>query len=378
MTERLESQKRLRFSELRYRRLFEVARDGVLILDSVSRKITDANPFITELLGYAREELLGKELWQIGLLKDEQASHAAFRELQQQGLIRYEDLPLQTKSGEKREVEMVANLYEEDGKRVIQYNIRDITERKQAEEALRRAQKMESVGTLASGVAHDFNNLLAIVMAHAAELKNHGLKAEEFSESIDAILAASQQGAAVVRELQTFARNVSVSRSSVELAELLPEFTRMIERTFPRTIEIELNLQPDLPAIQANATQIQQALLNLCVNSRDAMPEGGKLAICVARETRSEAGMGDCVRISVADTGVGMDNEVRTRIFDPFFTTKEKQGGTGLGLAVTYGIVRDHGGFLEVESAKDKGTEFRLYLPVRSENASMKEGELGQ
>jgi PAS domain S-box-containing protein len=138
VSELLQYQAQMRRSEIRYRRLFEAAHDGVLILDAVSRKIIDANPFMKDLLGYAREELLGKELWEIGLLQDERASHAAFRELQQKGQFRYENLPLQTKSGKKSEVEVVANRYEEDGQQVIQCNIRDITERKRTEETLRQ------------------------------------------------------------------------------------------------------------------------------------------------------------------------------------------------------------------------------------------------
>ena len=139
LAERLESRSISRASEIRYRRLFEAARDGILILDPGTRKITDANPFMTELLGYPREELLGKELWEIGLLKDEAASRAAFRELQENHFIRYEDLPLQTKAGQRHEVEFVSNLYDEDGRKVIQCNIRDITQRKQTEVALRNA-----------------------------------------------------------------------------------------------------------------------------------------------------------------------------------------------------------------------------------------------
>jgi PAS domain S-box-containing protein len=161
----------IRRSEIRYRRLFEAAHDGVLILDSVSRKITDANPFMSHLLGYRHEELLGKELWEIGLLKDEQASQAAFRELQQNGQVRYEDLPLKSKSGDRREVEIVANRYDEDGKQVVQCNVRDITERKKSEGALRASE--ERFRTLfelgpsavyacdAEGVIQDFNRRAA-------------------------------------------------------------------------------------------------------------------------------------------------------------------------------------------------------------------------
>ena len=177
VTEQPEIRDAIRQSEIRYRRLFEAAHDGILILDSVSRKITDANPFMDHLLGYPHEELLGKELWEIGLLKDEQASHATFRELQQKGHVRYDDLPLETKSGDKREVEIVANRYEEDGKQVIQCNIRDNTERKRNEEALRASEErfraLFELGPTAiyscdaSGVIQEFNHRAAELWGRA-------------------------------------------------------------------------------------------------------------------------------------------------------------------------------------------------------------------
>ena len=175
ISERKKGAERVRISEIRYRRLFEAAHDGVLIIDSVSRKITDANPYLLDLLGYTLEELVGKELWQIGLLKDEQSSHAAFREIQQHGLIRYDDLPVQSKSGQTQQVEVVANLYDEDGKKVIQANIRDISQRKASEEALRHAHEL-----LTNEAAH----LDALVRERTARLEATIAELEHFSYTI--------------------------------------------------------------------------------------------------------------------------------------------------------------------------------------------------
>jgi PAS domain S-box-containing protein len=186
ITETKRAAERMRLSEIRFRRLFEAARDGVLLLDAVSRKITDANPFMTELLGYSRAELLGRELWQIGLLKDEKAGHAAFREIQEKGSVRYEDLPLQSKSGQKREVEVVANLYEENDKQVVQCNIRDITERKAADDRIR---------LLMDELAHRSKNLMALVQSIASRSLTGARTLEEannvFAQRIQA-LARSQ------------------------------------------------------------------------------------------------------------------------------------------------------------------------------------------
>ncbi|MGH7775271.1 MAG: ATP-binding protein [Candidatus Binatia bacterium] len=248
-----------------------------------------------------------------------------------------------------------------------------INEREELEQQLRHAQKMEAVGTLASGIAHDFNNILALIMGYAAILKENGLEPEERLESVEAIISAGQRGASLVQQLLTFARKTPLSHQTMQVNELVVDLSNIIRETFPKTIRLSLMLDPGLPLIEADANQLQQALLNLCVNARDAMSEGGILSISTGRETGSnlkqwhpEAHPGDYIRISVADTGVGMDEDTQSRVFEPFFTTKEKKGGTGLGLAAVYGIVRNHEGFIDVRSAKGQGTEFRLYLYIPS------------
>jgi PAS domain S-box-containing protein len=242
VTERIESQERVRESELRYRRLFEASHDGVLILDSVSRKITDVNPFMTELLTYTREELLGKELWQIGLLKDEQASHAVFRELQRGRAIRYEDLPLQAKSGDMRAVEVVANLYKEGGRQVIQCNVRDVTERKQAEAALRASQEryrtLFDLGPIAvyccgaSGVIQEFNRRAAELWGRQPAL---GETDERFCGSFQLI---SPDGSVMPHEDCPMAEVLSGKIPEARDAEVI------IERPDASRITVVVNIHP--------------------------------------------------------------------------------------------------------------------------------------
>ena len=240
--------------------------------------------------------------------------------------------------------------------------LQNLTARQNLEEQLRQSQKMESIGTLAGGIAHDFNNILAVIMAHAADLKESKLEPVEINNSLEAILTSSQRGADIVRQLLTFARTAPESFGQVHVEDLLNGFLTMVQRTFPKSIELSLTVEAALPPIWGDAVQIEQALLNVCINARDAMPSGGKLTIAATAVTRENGDHFVC--IGVTDTGVGMDEGVRSRAFDPFFTTKEKQGGTGLGLAIVYGIVNQHRGFVRIESMKGSGTEVRLCFPV--------------
>ena len=623
-------------NEIRYRRLFESTRHGILILDAVTRKITDANPFMVYLLGYSHDEFLGKELWEIGLLKDEEASKYAFRELQQKGYIRYIDLPLETKNGELREVEFISNLYTEGSRRIIQCNIHDITGRraaeialskltddlelaaqhyqrvldhsldvicqidetgkfilvsaaaekvwgyepeeligrkyielvhpddrartehaamdimsghptstfencserkdgsvahtmwsakwsetdrtmfcvardispikhaeqalkeseanyrnliesspavmylaepfppyspiyvspnvaafgypheewfarpdmwtslihkddlervlklteeameqehdteleyriiardgsihwvqdkgrfisdakgnkvgwqgvildvtktKELEDQLRQSQKLESVGLLAGGIAHDFNNMLGVIGGYS-DLALRKLKADDpIRSNIEEIKKACNRSAALTQQLLAFSRQQVLEPEVLDLNEVITDTIKMLQRVIGEDIQLTATLNPKLGRVKADPGQISQIILNLAVNARDAMPQGGRLTIETANVflepdyTEQQIGIppGTYVMLAVCDTGTGMNDETRQHIFEPFYTTKEVGQGTGLGLATVYGIVKQSGGNIEVESKQGTGTTFKIYLPQAANQLS--------
>ena len=254
----------------------------------------------------------------------------------------------------------------------------DISERRRLEEQRRaleaqlvRVQRFEALGTLATGVAHDFNNLLGVVLSHAAALARSPDDAPAVSRGAEAIRLAGERGASLVRQILTFARPPERGVSVVDAWTVVAEVERLLRDILPRPISLAVSPDPGGAWVRCDHSQLHQALLNLCLNARDAMPSGGTLSLCVARTPGSrvrtycpEAGAPDYVELSVVDTGVGMDEETRGRAFEPFFTTKPTGRGSGLGLAVVYGIVTAHGGCAAVESAEGRGSTFRLFLPL--------------
>jgi PAS domain S-box-containing protein len=483
----------IRASELRYRRLFETAQDGILILDAGTGQVVDANPFMKHLLGYSQEEILGRKLWEIGPFKGAAASKIAFAELQNADRIRYEGLPLETKDGRRVEVEFISNACLVDQKRLIQCNIRDITERKQAEKTairlaaivessddaiigedlegviqswntgaekifghstgemvgspmallipadrpdeesqilekikhgesvrnfetvrqakdgrridvsvtvspikdstgqiigmskvarditerrkleaqFRQSQKMDAIGQLAGGVAHDFNNILGVIQIQSALLKtgdNLSPKQLDFAEQIG---AATQRAAALTRQLLLFSRKEILQLRDLDLNQSINDMTKMLRRTIGEDIQMQFKFAMQPLYIHADAGMMDQVLMNLTVNSRDAMPKGGRLVIETSavefdesvRGQSAQARPGSFVCLSVSDTGCGIPAENLPRIFEPFFTTKDVGKGTGLGLATVFGIVQQHNGWVNVYSEAGHGTTFRIYLP---------------
>jgi PAS domain S-box-containing protein len=364
----------LRLSELRYRRLFESAKDGILILDASTGQITDVNPFMVDLLGYTREEYLGKALWEIGTFKDVAASKSAFLELQHLQYIRYEDLPLTTKDGRQADVEFVSNVYQEDDHEVIQCNIRDISKKKAAAKKLVQAQKMEAVGMLAGGMAHDFNNLLAVIIGNLELLRTRAtLDQNEAQLSLEA-LDAAMCGADLVRGLLAFARRQPLAPRRIEVNELVSGTVKLLRRLLGEAIEISLDFSAGAVwPVSADPALFEASLMNLAINARDAMPRGGRLSIRTGNHRLTaedlaqhpQAAPGEYVLIEVRDTGKGMSPEVLERIFEPFFTTKGTDGsaGTGLGLSMVSEFAGQASGVISVDSDVGVGTTFRLCLP---------------
>ncbi len=257
--------------------------------------------------------------------------------------------------------------------------VRDITARKRGEEEkaklggqLLHAQKMEAIGTLAGGVAHDFNNILQVTVGYAELLLGDEGFPENHREDLKRIYQSSKQGADLVHRLLTFSRKAEIKPQPINLNRRIKEMRKMMQRTLPKMIDIQLILAERLPTIFADPTQIDQILMNLAVNARDAMPDGGKLIIETADvmldeeygKTNLVATAGRFVLLTVTDTGEGMDKETLEHIFEPFFTTKAVGEGSGLGLAMVYGIVQEHGGHIKCYSEPGNGTTFRIYLPA--------------
>ena len=252
--------------------------------------------------------------------------------------------------------------------------LQSFTEREKLQDQLRQAQKMEAIGTLAGGIAHDFNNILGIILGYAQELLDKDREdPAERSRNVGVILGAAERGAKVVKQLLTFARKTGTEHKPLDVNSLARDTLEILREIFPKTMNFRLDLDPTLPVIRGDHNQLQQALINICLNARDAMPEGGTLSIRTSRPSAAEIrdrfieANGSYIRIDVSDTGAGMDDDIRQRVFEPFFTTKSEKGGTGLGLSVVYGIVQAHHGFIDVESKAKHGTTFKLFLPIYSQ-----------
>jgi PAS domain S-box-containing protein len=359
--------------------------------------VTKMNPAAEKLLGWRLEELRGKKMHDVIHYKHPDGSPFPAEECAGLQVLRdgkalkdFEDSFIQ-KDGRLFPVSYSSSPLRDRDSEIVGLVVvfQDITERNQAQEALRQnqaqldmeerkkleeqllhAQKMESIGVLAGGIAHDFNNILNIIQGYAYILRGHGTQGKEIGESLTVIDETVQRGSALVQQLLTLARKSPTKVESVNVNDLVQGLITLITQTFPKTIELSPALEADLPPITADKNQIEQALLNLCVNARDAMSDGGRLSF----ETQSIEGAtlqglgktldGRYVCIEVSDTGVGMNESIRKRIFEPFFTTKNMGQGTGLGLSVVYGIVENHNGFIDVESKPESGTSFRLYFPV--------------
>jgi PAS domain S-box-containing protein len=369
----------LKDSEARYRRLFETAQDGILILDAKSGLITDVNPYLMQLLDYPREEFLGKELWEIGLFRDIKASKSAFRELRAKRYIRYEDLPLKSKGGRLVSVEFVSNVYRVNRKLVIQCNIRDVTARKRADrtaQLVQQAQKMETVGQLTGGIAHDFNNHLAVILGYCELLEAQGNLSEAARRMIMEIQRAGTSAKYLTQHLLAFSRLQSLHPVPLDLNQVVNRLHMMLSRLIGDEVELVTVPGSDLGTITADPVQVEQVLMNLAINSRDAMPQGGRITIETANVETADVGsdetwirqnpaasLGPCVTLSVTDTGVGMDKETQSRVFEPFFSTKEPGKGTGLGLSTVFGIVKQSAGAICVHSEPGHGTAFKIYFP---------------
>ena len=357
---------------LKLSRAVEQSPVGIIITDADGR-VQYVNPKYTEASGRTLEDILDANT---DVLRDGHPDDASFRAMLAEvrafrewrgelvshandGTPIWESVQVTSLRGPAGEITNLLCLRE------------DITERKRLEQDLRQAQKMESLGTLAGGIAHDFNNLLAIINGYSEFCLLHNADAAQVRKSLQEIHRAAQRASGLVRQILTFSRKNEVRFAPFDLNQHVRDLVALLVETFPRTVTFDIQLGDKLPPLLADQNQVQQILLNLCVNARDAMPTGG--TITVSTELRSGADLAHIAGVDgrkmyacllVADTGTGITPAVRARLFEPFFTTKPGSQGTGLGLAVVYGIVTSHKGFIDVESTPGKGSRFMAGLPM--------------
>jgi two-component system, cell cycle sensor histidine kinase and response regulator CckA len=360
-------------SERRYRTMFEESQDVIYMAD-INGNLIDINQAGVELFAYAsRAELLRANISR-DLYENPQDGQKFLAAILISGYVRDFEVNLKTKTGKPLVAMITARVEYNENDRIIGYRgiMRDITERKLLEHRYLQAQKMESIGLLAGGIAHDFNNILGGILGYASWMKTNLKEDDLFFKPVDTIEKSAQRAAELTGQLLAFARGGKYDTKAASLNSVISESLKIISGTFDKSIVIETDLDKSLPTVEIDVGQIQQVLINLCVNARDAMPGGGRMTIQSSLAVLSDGDIsnqpdahpGWFAVLSVSDTGVGMDENVRQRIFEPFFTTKEKGKGTGLGLSMVYGVVKNHGGFVHVYSEVGDGTTFRVYLPL--------------
>ncbi len=372
VTEQKRAAEALLESEARYRAIADATFDGILL--SRNGTILDANRGIVEIFGFQRDDIVGRTLDQFVAPESRVEVQRLFG-ASVEGVFEVVGL---RKDGSKVRLECIVRNSTHEGQPARLTALRDVSQRRLLEDQLRQAQKMEAVGRLAGGVAHDFNNLLTVITSYSQLVMEDMGAADPRRADLGEVQKAANGAATLTRQLLAFSRQQVLEPRVIALDEVVAGAGKMLKRLIGEDISLVTVLAPDLWAVKADPGQIEQVVMNLAVNARDAMPDGGKLTIETANKELGQAYAeehrlvppGSYVLLSVSDTGTGMDEATKARLFEPFFTTKEKGKGTGLGLATVYGIVKQSGGFVWVYSELGQGTTFKVYLPRVDEVAS--------
>jgi PAS domain S-box-containing protein len=372
ITERNKAVQALRESEEKFHKAFHAMPDSVAISTLADGRIIDSNEGFTRMTGWAREEAIGHTIGELGLWTDAAQRDSVIGRLRHGEPVRTERIVVRNRQGELRQGLLSAVALDIGGQACRISIVRDITERQRMEEQLRQAQKMESLGQLAGGVAHDFNNILTVIQGHASFLLQEGFLAPSVREPLTQIQRSCAFAADLTRQLLLFSRSQAIKPGPVSLPDMVGQVKVLLDRVIGENIELKVTLPPGLPPVEADAGMVEQVLLNLVVNARDAMPAGGRIVISVLEVTADgaylgrnpQARPGRFAGLRVSDSGQGIPPEILPKIFDPFFTTKTEGKGTGLGLATVYGIVQQHGGWIDVDSQPGRGTTFTIWFPV--------------
>jgi PAS domain S-box-containing protein len=375
VSERRRAEEALRESEEKHRTILRAAMDGFCLLDTKGR-LLEVNDAYCGMSGYSEEELLNMQVSDLEANEAADSTAAHIQRIMERGLDRFESR-YRRKDGSVFDVEVCVQ-YRPGGSEPLVAFLRDISERKRAEAErehlqlqLIQAQKLESVGRLAGGVAHDFNNLLTVINGYAGFLSEELAAEDPRREYALEIRNAGERAASLTRQLLMFSRKQAIAPRAINLNGVVSDVERMLRRLIGEDIELAIRLAPQMGAVMADPDQIQQVIVNLAVNARDAMPNGGRLEISTADveldgaavALHPEATPGRYAVVTVTDNGTGMPEEVLRKVFEPFFTTKEHGKGTGLGLAMAYGILQQSGGWIDVQSEIGSGSTFKIYLP---------------
>jgi two-component system, cell cycle sensor histidine kinase and response regulator CckA len=356
-----------------FRLIGENAADMIAVVTCDGQRLYNS-PSYQRVLGYSIEELEQSSAYEQIHPDDVQAVVAAAEEARTTGVGRCLEYRVRHKNGEWRVLESTASAVRDASGKVEKLIIvnRDITERRELEQQLVLSQRLEAVGKLSGGIAHDFNNLLGVIIGYSEALQQSIGTEDPLREPVDEIRKAGQRAATLTQQLLAFSRKQVLAPKVLDLNAIVLDMEKMLRRLIGEDVQLKFNVAPDLGRVKADRGQIEQVVLNLAVNARDAMPRGGELRIETENGELTEKDAkrhryvvpGPYVMLRVTDTGIGMDTATQSHIFEPFFTTKEKGKGTGLGLATVYGVVKQSGGYIWLESALGKGTTFRIFLPL--------------
>lgn len=362
--------KELRKSQAMLQTLYDNANDGIVIMDT-NGLIINVNEKAIDMYGFSKEQMMGLNISLLELEKNK-----SLWEERMHRLVNGEALIFETehyrKDGSTIVVEVSAKAIRIANEMFIQSILRDITEKKRLRSQLLHAQKMESIGTLAGGMAHDFNNILSAILGFTDIILNDENPSQSIVEKLRVVESSARKGTVLIAKLLSFSRRGNIDSVTFNLNSIIEEMTEMLGRLMPKTIVVKTDLSPEMPEVSGDVSQIEQMVMNLVINARDAMPDGGTLTIKTRIASLDDGSLpilagirsGSYVHLSISDTGTGIPSGYIDRIYEPFFTTKEVGKGTGLGLAMVYGIVKEHKGYITVESEQGKGTVFHLYLPV--------------
>jgi PAS domain S-box-containing protein len=381
MAELVKVNESLALSEERFSKAFQESPLPSAIQSYPDQRFVDVNQRLAQLTGCKREEMLGRTPAELFLWGKPELADRWYEALSRQELVRDQEAKIRSQAGALRELLVSLSPITLSGQPHVLLLAQDVSERATLERQLRQAQKMEAIGQLAAGVAHDFNNILTVIQGHAGLMQQNLAAAGPHKKSLEQITAASARAATLIRQLLMFSRKQVMQFRHLDLNETLGHASKMLERLVGEHVQINFHPQNPIPAIHADSSMVEQIAMNLAVNARDAMPNGGQVFITTSLETIQRAATpmdperrdGEFVCLSFRDTGTGMDTQILSHIFEPFFTTKAVGKGTGLGLSTVFGIVRQHHGWLDVESKPNQGATFRVYFPASRQPAEKTE-----